>query len=86
MYDIDWAQKCPHAKELNRVKLSNLRSVVTDFELVCENSFIDPIISSLFMAGMLFGVTIFGLVAQKLMNALKETRFSNELIYKLKIL
>ena len=47
-----------------RLKLSNLGSVVTDFELVCENSYIDPIISSLFMAGMLFGVTIFGLVAQ----------------------
>ena len=49
-----------------RLKITNLESVVTDFELVCENSYIDPIISSLFMAGMLFGVTIFGLVAQNL--------------------
>ena len=34
--------------------------MVTEWNLVCENAYIDPIISSIFMAGLFFGVSIFG--------------------------
>ena len=35
-------------------------TVVTDWQLVCQNAYIEPLISTIFMAGLLFGVSIFG--------------------------
>ena len=39
---------------------TTLTIVVTEWHLVCDNEWIDPIISTIFMAGLLFGVSIFG--------------------------
>ena len=42
------------------------RTVTTDFELVCENAYIESTISSIFFAGLFFGVFIFGPITDKI--------------------
>ena len=42
------------------------RTVTTDYELVCENAYIESTISSIFFAGLFFGVFIFGPITDKI--------------------
>ena len=42
------------------------RTVTTDYELVCENAYIESTISSIFFAGLFFGVFIFGPICDKI--------------------
>jgi MFS family permease len=41
-------------------------TVVTEYQLVCSNAWIETVISTLFMAGLFFGVSIFGPIMDKL--------------------
>ena len=41
-------------------------TVISEWDLVCENNWVDPVLTAIFMSGLFFGVMIFGPLADKL--------------------
>ena len=41
-------------------------TVISEWDLVCENSWVDPVLTAIFMSGLFFGVMIFGPLSDKL--------------------